>query len=257
MLRSDRFVKSATSGNKKASPNSSKRSGRQKKSMVGRWPQWQHGFLKHKARIDRQVPMEHYFCYTTALNSFQKRRGMTIVRSNEKQNEAVQATGTSPVADPRRSAENQPSIVDKNSYLIDLSQSNRTDFGRVDFPEQIDSQKVFSAVWALESQVNNGGFLQYFVSSDFDTANYAPTALRNIGALSCADMAERSLMILPASGLPDSQQACMDLVDSLGDEERERFDDLDSEFRAYPDNLADLLFSYVSSHPESFGPTPQ
>ncbi len=147
--------------------------------------------------------------------------------------------------------------MNKNSYLIDLSESDRTDFGRVDFAQQSEPQKVFSAIWALESQVNNGGFLQYFVSSDFDTANFAPTALRSIGAQACAGVVERALRALSASPLPDSRQACEQLVDSLSDEAREQFEAFDSDFMAYPDNLTELLFAYVASHPKAFGPIPE
>jgi hypothetical protein len=47
--------------------------------------------------------------------------------------------------------------MDKNKFLIDLSESDQTDFGRVDFASQSDPQRTFSAIWELESQVNNGG----------------------------------------------------------------------------------------------------
>lgn len=146
--------------------------------------------------------------------------------------------------------------MNKNDYLIELSESERTDFGRTDFAAQSEAQKVFSAIWALESQVNNGGFLQYFISSDFDTATFAPTALRTIGAWACADVVERALRALPTP-LPASQQACARLVASLSVETREQFDALDADFFAYPENLTELLFAYVASHPEAFGPTPQ
>ena len=43
--------------------------------------------------------------------------------------------------------------MDANRVLIALSESDRTDFGRVAFAEQSDAQKVFSAIWELESQV--------------------------------------------------------------------------------------------------------
>lgn len=147
--------------------------------------------------------------------------------------------------------------MNKNNYLIDLSESEHTDFGRVVFAEQPEPQKVFSAIWALESQVNNGGFLQYFVSSDFDTANFAPTALRSIGSHSCASVVERALRALSPSSLPDAQQACAQLVDSISNEAREQFEAFDTDFMAYPDNLTELLFAYVTSHPEAFGPTPE
>ncbi len=51
--------------------------------------------------------------------------------------------------------------MDKNALLIDLSESDRTMFGRVDFDQQPPEQQVFSAIWALESQVNNGEFAQF------------------------------------------------------------------------------------------------
>jgi hypothetical protein len=40
-------------------------------------------------------------------------------------------------------------MLDKNAFLISLSESDRTDFGRVDFAIQSQRQKVFSAVWGL------------------------------------------------------------------------------------------------------------
>ena len=83
--------------------------------------------------------------------------------------------------------------MDKNLYLIELSESQQTDFGRVAFDEQPESQKTFSAIWELESQVNNGGFDQYFRNCDTAEIAYAPTALRAIGASSCANIVERAI----------------------------------------------------------------
>jgi hypothetical protein len=36
--------------------------------------------------------------------------------------------------------------MDKNGFLIDLSESERTDFGRIDFAKQPEVQQVFSAL---------------------------------------------------------------------------------------------------------------
>jgi hypothetical protein len=121
--------------------------------------------------------------------------------------------------------------MDKNRYLIELSESERTQFGRVDFAHQNHEQQVFSAIWALESQVNNGGFAQYFESENHDTVSFAPTALRAIGAMTCADLVERAL-------------TCRALTEYL--------EKLDLEFYAYPDNLTDLLYAYVAARPKIF-----
>ena len=147
--------------------------------------------------------------------------------------------------------------MDKNKFLVDLSESPMVEFGRVDFSDQSECQRVFSAIWALESQVNNGGFLQYFSSSDFDTAEFAPEALRRIGANQCAAIVDQALAALPAQPLPKTQDECEALVASLGDDTRERFSELDDQFITYPDSLTDLLFAFVAANPNVFGKAPR
>jgi hypothetical protein len=50
---------------------------------------------------------------------------------------------------------------EKNSILIQLAASYRTAYGREEpFAKQTLPQKVFSAIWVLEAEVNNGGFSQ-------------------------------------------------------------------------------------------------
>ena len=144
--------------------------------------------------------------------------------------------------------------MDKNLFLIDLSESDRTDFGRVDFALQRPEQRVFSAIWALESQVNNGGFAQYFVSHDGDTASSAPDALRAIGADQCAAIVEKALKLATPGGvLPAAQTDREMLLDALPPDVVEQLETIDAEFFSYPDNLTELLFEYVSKRPFVFG----
>lgn len=143
--------------------------------------------------------------------------------------------------------------MDKNAYLIGLSESDHVDFGKVDFRDQSEQQKVFSAIWALEGQVNNGGFAQYFSSWDGDTANFAPSALRRIGANSCAEIVERALKIVSKQPLPEAYEERSALLDSLSQDTLDKLEEFDSDFFSYPDNLTDLLFDYVQSNPGVFG----
>ena len=144
--------------------------------------------------------------------------------------------------------------MDKNAFLIALSESKRTDFGRKAFSKQSADQQVFSAIWELESQVNNGGFAQYFQSADGHTANAAPSALRAIGAAKCADIVGRALAVVTADRLPDDQSAREQLIESLDESAQAALNALDREFFRYPDNLTDLLFEYVRLRPGTFGP---
>jgi len=145
--------------------------------------------------------------------------------------------------------------MDRNRYLIDLSESKRTDFGRVDFAKQSEVQKVFSAVWEIESQVNNGGFDQYFRNSDSEVICFAPTALITIGATACAKIVESAIRLI--SPLPATQEGRCDALDSLSQTQQEMLESADTEFFEYPDDLTTLLFAYVARHTEAFGPIPE
>src|SRR4051794_7440538 len=142
----------------------------------------------------------------------------------------------------------------KNEILIGLSESERTKFGKEDFALQSLPQKVFSSVWAIESEVNNGGFAQYFLNSSAETAAFVAEALDTIGAPKTADICRRAVERAYPGGLPATANEISTAAAGFSDEVVEELDAIDSEFLAYPYDLTDLLFDYVCSHPEEFGP---
>lgn len=146
--------------------------------------------------------------------------------------------------------------MDKNSYLISLSESEQTDFGRVDFADQSEPQKIFSAIWDLESQVNNGGFDQYFRYTDSESIAFSPAALGVIGATKCAAIVGRAISLVFGAPIPATEDERLERLDSLGDDALPRLEEIDSDFFGYPDNLTDLLFAFVAQHPSAFGPIP-
>lgn len=102
--------------------------------------------------------------------------------------------------------------------------------------------------------MNNGGFNLYFYNSDSDIIAYAPTALRAIGASSCANIVGRAIAVI--APLPLTQDGRRIALDALSEEGQDFLTALDSEFFAYPDDLTEMLFEFVYQHPESFGPVP-
>ena len=145
--------------------------------------------------------------------------------------------------------------MDKNAFLIHLSESKRTDVGKVDFEQQDEVQRVFSAIWRLESEVNNGGFDQYFLNTDSVIIEHAPKTLGAIGAKSCARIVEHIHRVAaPLSRTRLQGRAVTAALDALSDEARQQLESLDSEFFKCPDNLTELLFDFVSRHSETFGP---
>lgn len=83
--------------------------------------------------------------------------------------------------------------MDKNAFLIELSESERSMFGKVDFAEQPRPQQVFSAVYGLEGEVNMGAFGQWFMNAEPEAVAFAAEALREIGAANAAAIVQRAV----------------------------------------------------------------
>jgi hypothetical protein len=147
--------------------------------------------------------------------------------------------------------------MNKNGILISLSESEKTRFGKEEFARQSHPQKVFSAIWAVESEVNNGGFSQYFVNDSAESASFVVEALKTIGATKTADICKRAIGAAFPAGLPQTPENIRSAAADFSDEIVEKLEPLDQEFFAYPHNLTDLLFAYVSEHPEAFGELPK
>jgi uncharacterized protein DUF4375 len=145
----------------------------------------------------------------------------------------------------------------KNQVLIRLSESEQTKFGKEEFARQSLPQKVFSAIWSVESEVNNGGFSQYFLNSSAETAPFVVEALRTIGAPDTAAICERAIAVAFPSGLPQSRETISSAAADFPDEVIGKLEFLDQEFFSYPHDLTNLLFAYVSQHSEEFGTVPK
>lgn len=145
----------------------------------------------------------------------------------------------------------------KNEILINLSESGMTKVGKEDFARQSLPQKAFSAIWELESEVNNGGFSQYFSNESAESAPFVTEALEKLGAPKTADICRRAIAAAFPTGLPGTVEETQSTAVNFSPEILEALEPLDQEFFSYPHDLTALLFSFVSAHPEEFGPLPK
>jgi hypothetical protein len=146
--------------------------------------------------------------------------------------------------------------LNKNSALIELAESDRTKFGKEDFAVQTFPQKVFSAIWAAESEINNGGFVQFFQNTSNETSPFVVEAFHVIGAPRTADICQRAIAVGFPGGLPPSPDAISAAASDFTEDKLEQLAALDEEFFQYPHNLTELLFAFVLEHPLEFGPMP-
>lgn len=147
--------------------------------------------------------------------------------------------------------------MNKNEILIDLSESEMTKIGKEEFAHQSPPQKVFSAVWEVEAEVNNGGFSQYFANDSAESASFVAEALEKIGAPKTAAICQRAIVTAFPNGLPPTVEGIRSVADAFSKDILDRLEPLDQEFFSYPHNLTDLLFAYVSAHPDEFGKLPK
>jgi Domain of unknown function (DUF4375) len=96
--------------------------------------------------------------------------------------------------------------------------------------------------------VNNGGFSQYFFNSSGDNIHAVVPALQAIGALQAADIVRRAIATLGDDPALRDRELWQEILGSMSEADEERLTDLDNEFYAYPDDLTELLYSFVMQH---------
>jgi hypothetical protein len=77
-----------------------------------------------------------------------------------------------------------------------------------------------------------------------------------IGAPKTADICQRAIAAAFPLGLPHTVEDIQASASAFSAEAIEQLEPLDHEFFSYPHNLTDLLYAYVSKHPEEFGNVP-
>jgi YD repeat-containing protein len=111
---------------------------------------------------------------------------------------------------------------------------------------QLSMGEVVDLINALEGEVNNGGFHQYFYNSAGDRTAETIQALEIIGAVVMADIVKRAAQKFPYGMPPKNRFERQDvLLETYPN--AEAFQALDDEFYQYPENLAALVTKYKSS----------
>lgn len=96
------------------------------------------------------------------------------------------------------------------------------------------------ALWRLEADMNNGGFIQFFGNWGEANCRIALEALRKIGAHQALAIVQRQRDILQRLEDDPRLQSMQDIYRLLTEAESEELDELDQAFWEYPDRLAPL-----------------
>jgi uncharacterized protein DUF4375 len=112
-------------------------------------------------------------------------------------------------------------------------------------------EQTIVEVYVLEAEINNGGFHQFFTNSSGDQALATPRALDAIGALNEAGIVRKALAEFGVAGPDPDRKERSKQVETLDEASVQRWDELDQAFYEYPDDLAELLATYIRSHADA------
>ena len=143
-------------------------------------------------------------------------------------------------------------IDDMNSFVIAMigSINEKCDYGEnisILTPEE----KIVYIVDIFQSEVNNGGFVQFLFNSGDCIADLVPS-LTKIGAEHIAEIYKDALKNIPHE-LPNDDEERDELLDEILTEHISQiFDDCDQQFYESSDNIEELLYNFIIKNKESF-----
>jgi hypothetical protein len=106
------------------------------------------------------------------------------------------------------------------------------------------SERAVLAVEAMEREVNNGGYHQFFCNSSGVFTRHLVEALNSIGCPKTAAISSAAISVLNLPGEYD-HDTIIDMAMKLSDEERGKLNDLDKEYYSNDEPIAQRLFEYI------------
>lgn len=115
-----------------------------------------------------------------------------------------------------------------------------------------DSQKTFLLIENLEREINNGGFNQFYFNSSGDFANETVDALIKIGANKTAEIVKKANSEFNNGTVPKDRRKRHIELEKIEEKAEEKWDNLDTQFYKYEDNLTELLIAFVLKNKSDF-----
>jgi Domain of unknown function (DUF4375) len=116
------------------------------------------------------------------------------------------------------------------------------------FDELPPVERALIAIWELEQEVYNGGFLQYLQNWSGNRVPFICEILRGIDANNAACAVERAIALV-GPGIPwDDEVERYTMLNTLSDENKSKLSQLGQEFYEQLDDLNLMLFRYLSEH---------
>ena len=142
---------------------------------------------------------------------------------------------------------NMDTVIDIFTELVDRFGEEEPDLNALN-----EYERTIFVTQALESEVNNGGFVQFFDNACGAFADETVSAFHRIGAKKTAAICKKALEAL-GQELPKDWEERRALLDRIVDDRvGELLEACDEAFYEYPDDLDSLNVAYVKKNAEHF-----
>jgi hypothetical protein len=135
------------------------------------------------------------------------------------------------------------------SLLVALEQALNQKAAEEGEQDLSDEERVVLAVEALEREVNNGGFSQFFTDS---SGQYAAIIVNSLLHIGCPETANITSGAINALGIQNFSPEALEAAFESEDEERdEQLDECDGLYSGSGEDIAGQLFEFVRSHQDA------
>jgi len=143
-------------------------------------------------------------------------------------------------------------IEDEWDFVVELSSyiAEKCDYGR-DMSALSAPERVFYITQVLEMEVNNGGFMQFFLNSSGAFSPELVSAFNEINAPITAGICQKAISAI-CKELPMEVLGTEDILIDLGGELEAELSECDSAFYEYEEDLTMLNYEYIMSNKEAF-----
>ncbi|EHK63641.1 DMP19 family protein [Achromobacter arsenitoxydans] len=103
-----------------------------------------------------------------------------------------------------------------------------------------ETDRELVALWRMEADINNGGFMQFLCNWGDQTCQLALQALRKIGAAHMLEILSRMRGLIDRFEASPEVVQLNDIYGAMTEEEQQEMEELDHAFWEYPDSLSRL-----------------
>ncbi|MGA3346679.1 MAG: DUF4375 domain-containing protein [Terracidiphilus sp.] len=136
-----------------------------------------------------------------------------------------------------------------DSLLVALEEALNRKAEEIGEQDLSDEERIVLAVEALERELNNGGYGQFFTNSSGQYASIIVDSLLSIG---CAETANITSGAINALGTQDfSPEALEAALESDNEERDEQLDECDGLYSGAGEDIAGQLFEFVRAHQDA------